>query len=61
MAIPRFIHAQASHDSEIGAKAIEVANAEQRKQGQFGISLASMPRRTLSAPRPKKPLVSKAV
>lgn len=34
MAVPRFIHEQASHDSETGAKAIGVANAEQRKQGR---------------------------
>jgi hypothetical protein len=34
MAIPRFIYEQTSHDSKTGAKAIRVANAEQRKQGR---------------------------
>jgi hypothetical protein len=34
VAIPRFIYEQTSHDSETGAKAIGVANAEQRKQGR---------------------------
>ena len=34
MAIPGFIYEQTSHDSETGAKAIGIANSEQRKQGR---------------------------